>query len=170
MKKFLLFTIYNLLFTIHVSAQQLTQFLVLTQTDGTEVAKFQLSAKPVMSFSGPDLVVTCGDATLTTPMAGLITTFSDEEAPTAINSRFAVGSGSVAAGESPSPTMAFGAASVEGLRQGDTVTLYTADGKTLTSVEADSNGRASVSLSSLPKGIFILRTPTQSYKIINKGQ
>jgi hypothetical protein len=66
--------------------------------------------------------------------------------------------------------MAFGAASVEGLRQGDTVTLYTADGKTLTSVEADSNGRASVSLSSLPKGIFILRTPTQSYKIINKGQ
>jgi hypothetical protein len=44
MKKFLLFTIYNLLFTIHVSAQQLTQFLVLTQTDGTEVAKFQLSA------------------------------------------------------------------------------------------------------------------------------
>ena len=132
------------------------QYLVLTQND-REVAKFALTDAPVLTFSGSDLVVTCAGSTLSTNMAGLKTSFED----------VSLGIREIEGSDEARPSLAFGQATFEGLKPGATVAIYTLDGKTAGSTRADATGRASVSLAHLGRGVYILRTPSRSYKIKN---
>ena len=132
-----------------------TQYLVLTQQDGT-VSKFALTEMPVITFSEGQLVVTCGDQTLTTSMEGLKTSF--EEVSTGIQQV-------ERDDKTIRPVIAFGQASFEGLKAGDAITVYSIDGKTVGSTKADGDGRASIDLSGMGHGVLILRTPTHSFKI-----
>lgn len=132
-----------------------TQYLVLTQQDGT-VSKFALTELPIITFSEGQLVVTCGGQTLTTSMEGLKTSF--EDVPTSIQQ--------VERDDKPlRPAITFGLASFEGLKAGDVITVYSLDGKTLGNTKADGEGRASIDLSGMGHGVLILRTPTHSFKI-----
>ncbi len=45
---------------------------------------------------------------------------------------------------------------------------YNLNGTQISSVTADGEGRVALDLSSLPKGVYILRTPTKSFKFMNK--
>ena len=138
------------LFTIHfsllTSSAQIVQYLVLTQAGG-EVGRFALADTPVITFADGNLVVTCGEATLTVNMEGLKSSF--EDVSTAITA--------------PS----FAHSTFEGLKAGDTVTIYTLDGKKIGTAQADGEGRAGVDLSPYGRGIYILRTPRMSIKIKN---
>ena len=153
MKRLLLYFAITLAVITTASAQG--QYLVLTQGDGT-VGKFLLADQPVITFSESNLVVTCGSETLTTPMAGLKTSY--EDATTAV--------------EHPTfnerPTISFGEASFEGLKAGSNISVYAIDGRVLATTKADEEGRASIQLSGLGQGVVILRTPTRSYKITLK--
>ena len=133
--------------------------LVLTESNGT-VSKFALAEAPVVTYSGSDLVVTCSGQTLTVGLEGLTLTFGEMET-TRIET---VKDGGT---ESDRLQFSFGEASFEGLQPGALVSVYSIDGKMQTKVKADQDGRASVSLMSLPKGVYILRTPTKSFKIKN---
>ena len=52
-----------------------------------------------------------------------------------------------------------------GLKPGDPVLVYTADGKLAASLKADDSSSVSVDLNGLPSGIYIIRTPDASFKI-----
>ena len=130
------------------------QCLVLTESSGA-VSKFALTD---VTYSGSDMVVTCGDQTLTVGLEGLTLTY-DEMEVTGID---------VVKDSTADPDrlqFAFGEANFEGLQSGALVSVYSIDGKMITRVKADNEGRANISLSNLPSGVYILRTPSKSFKI-----
>ena len=135
------------------------QCLVLTESNGA-VSKFALTDAPVVTYSGSDMVVSCGDQTMTVGLEGLTLTFGEME-----TTRIETVKDGVT--ESDRLQFSFGEASFEGLTPGALVSVYSIDGKMLTKVKADQDGRASVSLMGLPKGVYILRTPTKTFKIKN---
>ena len=71
-------------------------------------------------------------------------------------------------GDDIRPTIAFGEAKFNGLKAGTRIMVYSVEGKAITTVTATTDGQATVDLRSLPKGIYILRTPAKSFKIYNK--
>lgn len=133
----------------------MAQSLVLTQRDGT-VSRFALADEPVITYSGSDLVVKCGETELTTDMADVLSCVFDNEA-TAINKLTVQPAGA-------EPQMNFANMSVEGLKAGDRVAVYTIDGKAVSSSRASADGSAAIDLSGL-RGLYIVRTPNKSFKI-----
>lgn len=132
------------------------QCLVLTQTDGT-VSKFALDDEPVITYSGGDVVVSCGQRVLRTAMDGVAScSFATEKMPAGIDDVKA-DEGTVA--------FAFGSASFDGLAPGSRIAVYTLDGKVVANTVADGHGSASISLASLGHGVYILHTPRKSYKV-----
>ncbi len=131
------------------------QLLVLTQTDGN-VSKFALSDAPVITYSGNDIVVTCGDAVLQTSMANIEAVTFGKGEPTAINEMRK---------EDVVPSFSFNTASFEGLQAGAPITIYSLDGKMMSGAKADVEGKARIDLSDLQKGVYILHTPNKSFKI-----
>lgn len=131
------------------------QLLVLTLADQS-VTKFALTDSPVVTYSGNDIVVTCGENVFQTSMADIRTvTFQDGEA-TAIEKVIA---------PEEKATYAFGSAAFEGLQAGSTVTVYTIDGKVVGTSKADADGRATADMTGLQSGIYIIRTANKSFKI-----
>lgn len=129
--------------------------MVLTQKDGT-VSQFALKDAPVVTYEGDALVVTCGEQSLATPLSGIATFTFEKVTPDGIT-QTEVGK--------PEAIIAFGNASFKGLKPNATVGVYSIDGKLLHSAKADANGDLSISLNAYTHGIYILCTPTQSYKI-----
>ena len=135
------------------------QCLVLTESNGT-VSKFALADAPVVTYSGSDMVVSCGAQTMTVGLEGLTLTFGEMETTRIETVKDVIT-------DPDRLQFSFGEASFEGLTPGALVSVYSIDGKMQTKVKADQDGRASVSLMSLPKGVYILRTPTKTFKIKN---
>lgn len=135
-------------------AQQV-ECLILTQSDGT-VTKFALADAPVITFNDGEITVTSGDNTLTTSLEGL-TAYYDEAEPTAVKA--------VKADGEARPVFSFGQARFEGMKAGSLVTVYTVGGVLVLQTAADGNGRASVDLSNLPQGVYILNASGHSYTI-----
>lgn len=133
------------------------QCLVLTEANGT-VSKFALTDAPVVTYNGGDMIVSCSDQELTVSLEGLVWTFGEMEA-TRIDE--VIGKQD----DTARPQFSFGEAKFEGLQPGSMVHVYSLDGKALSTVKADGDGRVSVSLGNLPKGVYVLRTPTRSFKI-----
>lgn len=131
--------------------------LVLTEANGT-VNKFALADAPVVTFSEGDLVVACGSQTLTVSLEGLTLTYGEME-----STRIDEVAGRADATDRP--VFSFDEARIEGLRPGAAVSVYSLDGKCIDTVKAGDDGRVSVALGHLPKGVYILRTPTRSFKI-----
>lgn len=137
------------------------QYLLLTQNDGT-VNKFALTDAPVLSFNGGQLVITCSGEELSTDMADVRDyQFVTEQVPTGIRSV------TVENGKDTS-NVSFSNAQITGLKAGARVTVYDINGKAVCSVAADAEGVARIDMANLSKGIFILRTPTKSFKIVKK--
>lgn len=129
--------------------------MVLTLTDGT-VNRFALAEAPTVTHEGENLVVTVGEEQFTTPLQG-ISNLTFEQVASAISE--------TVADNGERPVFTPGQARFEGLKAQATVAVYTIDGKMLSSVRANELGTASIDLGTLPQGLYILRTPTQSYKI-----
>ena len=64
--------------------------------------------------------------------------------------------------------VAFHNAQISGLKVGTHVTVFDINGKALNTLSADAEGKVQIDLSNLPRGIFILRTPTKSFKMVNR--
>ena len=150
-----------LLLPVQTSAEDYVdvQYLVLTQYDGT-VNKFALSDAPTLSFNGGQLVVTCSGDELSTDLADVKDyQFVTEQVPTSIPS-ISIGNGKTA------PDVSFRNAQVSGLKAGARLTVYDINGKVISTLSADAEGVARVDMANLSKGVYILRTPTKSFKVI----
>ncbi len=138
--------------------------LVLTETNGTKT-EFALESSPVITIEGNDLVITCEGKKLSTALTGVQDyRFIEKKVTTSISS---VPSNDPK-NASVSPQFSFSNAEVSGLKAGARVAIYNLNGTQISSVTADGEGRVALDFSSLPKGVYILRTPTKSFKFMNK--
>jgi len=128
--------------------------LVITQKDGSETV-FLLSSHPVITFSGKDMVITSNNTTITIPMASVVN-YATNEDPASISPLSA-----------DLPEYRNGSIVFSGLVRGAEVRVYRVDGSLVSSQQADSSGHATVSIATLPKGVYIVRTPNSSMKISN---
>ena len=138
--------------------------LVLTETNGTKT-EFALESFPVITIEDNNLVITCKDQKLTTALTGV-------QDYRFIEKKVTAGISSVPSNDpknaSVSPQFSFNNAEVSGLKAGARVAIYNLNGTQISSVTADGEGRVALDFSSLPKGVYILRTPTKSFKFMNK--
>jgi len=136
----------------------------LTETNGT-TTEFALESFPVITIEGNNLVITCKDQKLTTALTGV-------QDYRFIEKKVTAGISSVPSNDpknaSVSPQFSFSNAEVSGLKAGAKVAIYNLNGTQISSVTADGEGRVALDFSSLPKGVYILRTPTKSFKFMNK--
>ena len=138
--------------------------LVLTETNGT-TTEFALESFPVITIEGNNLVITHNGNQLTTALTGVQDYhFIEKTVTTSISS---VPSNDPK-NESNTPQFSFSNAEVSGLKAGAKVAIYNLNGTQISSVTADGEGRVALDFSSLPKGVYILRTPTKSFKFMNK--
>lgn len=144
--------------------EKIITYLVLTETNGTKT-EFALESYPVVTIEANELVITCKDQKLTTALTGVQDYHFIEKKVTA-------GISSVPSNDpknaSVSPQFSFSNAEVSGLKAGAKVAIYNLNGTQISSITADGEGRVALDFSSLPKGVYILRTPTKSFKFMNK--
>ena len=138
--------------------------LVLTETNGT-TTEFALESFPVITIEGNNLVITHNGNQLTTALTGVQDYhFIEKTVTTSISS---VPSNDPK-NTSNTPQFSFSNTEVSGLKAGARVAIYNLNGTQISSVTADGEGRVALDFSSLPKGVYILRTPTKSFKFMNK--
>nr|WP_315090485.1 T9SS type A sorting domain-containing protein [uncultured Prevotella sp.] len=138
--------------------------LVLTETNGT-TTEFALESFPVITIEDNNLVITHNGNQLTTALTGVQDYhFIEKKVTTSISS---VPSNDPK-NASNTPQFSFSNAEVSGLKAGARVAIYNLNGTQISSVTADGEGRVAIDFSSLPKGVYILRTPTKSFKFMNK--
>ena len=144
--------------------EKIITYLVLTETNGTKT-EFALNSYPVITIESNDLVITCEGKKVSTALTGVQNYhFIEKKVPTAISNIPA----NDPKGETYTPRFSFSNAEVSGLKAGARVAIYNLNGTQISSVTADGEGRVTLDLSSLPKGVYILRTPTKSFKFMNK--
>ena len=132
------------------------QYLVLTQSDGS-TAEFALADNPVITLEDGNLVVTCGERQISTSLEGTSYAFSD----TSTDIR------EVQNDSQPQSEIAFGQVAFSGLKAGNRIVVYTIDGRQMTSVAASADGRATIDLSALPRGIYVVKAPGKTIKVKN---
>ena len=66
------------------------------------------------------------------------------------------------------PTFTPDDATFSGLKAGTRILVFTTNGQLVTTIQAAEDGTAKVNLSHLPRGIYILRAPGKSFKILNR--
>ncbi len=135
------------------------QYLVIQQDDGTE-SRFALKEYPEITFNGDALVVESAERNLEIAIVDVLSYSFEtvqESLPTAIE-----------AVRQDAPAISFTGAEFRGLASGAAVTAWSLNGQMLTTIKATADGIAKIDLTSLPKGVIILRTPGKTIKIINK--
>lgn len=138
--------------------------LVLTETNGT-TTEFALESFPVITIEDNNLVISHNGNQLTTALTGVQDYHFIEKKVTADISSVPSNDQKNA---SNTPQFSFSNAEVSGLKAGARVAIYNLNGTQISSVTADGEGRVALDFSSLPKGVYILRTPTKSFKFMNK--
>lgn len=128
--------------------------IVIKQKSGNETV-VQLAFNPVITFSSEDMVVTSDLTTISMLLA-------DIDYYTVTN-----GTNSVSPLKEM-PLFANGHVCFSRLPQGSEARVYTVDGRLVHRQTADASGRVDISLSNLPKGTYVISTPSNNMKIINK--
>ena len=128
--------------------------IVIKQKSGSETI-LELSTNPVITFSGEDMVVTSSLTTITFPLAD-VEYYKVYDETTGIRPL------------TDAPQFSNGRVSFSNLVRGAEVRVFTTDGRLVSRHAADASGRADVRLDTLSKGMYIVSTPNQTIKIINK--
>lgn len=138
-----------LCFSATVSAESIT----IKQKGGNETV-LDLASHPVITFSGYDMVVTNDFTTISFPL-GDIDCYVVDNASSGIRDL------------PDTPTYRDGHLILHGMKQGSAVQIYTIDGKMVNRMVADGSDYLDIHLGGLPKGTFIIRTPSTSIKVVN---
>lgn len=154
--------------SLQISAQttedETVNYLLVTDKGGTETA-FALDYQPVIKLADGSLTVNISAETKLTVALDDVLNYkfvAKKDIPTAIKQvidKAVRGNMSVHGG----------VAYFTELKGNARVSVYTVDGKQLTSVTADGNGNATIDLNTLGNGkVYILRMPNAGYKISKK--
>jgi hypothetical protein len=139
---------------------------VLVIVSGSDSVAFALTDAPVITYEGNNLVVKSLGDSLVADLAGVRYFF--EERSIADNTTTAINNVTLPGIGKEKPQMGFADGMVSGLRAGDVVRVYRINGTLVKTVKADTQGHAALELSQLPNGVYIIKTPNNSIKIINR--
>lgn len=129
---------------------------LIIETKSGQKVNYSLSTRPVVTFEGTDLVLTGTGVKVLYPVADVKEiTFGTH--PTGVSN---VKSSDITFFVSGSEITA------KGLQKSDKLELYTVDGKVLTTKAVSAEGEATVDISSLNGGIYVVKAGEKSYKIL----
>ena len=141
------------------SAQAADKLLVVETTDGGKIY-FALSESPELTFSGQTMLITTTTRSQDFEIADVAQYYFSGET---------TGTKALKANELRISQSGDGQVTIEGLHPSSVVRLYSLDGKEQpASVTYADGGKATVSLSSLPKGTYIISANKQQTIKINK--
>ncbi|MBR2203547.1 MAG: hypothetical protein IJ914_05090 [Prevotella sp.] len=152
-----LFAVLALLLGVSMGARaDVVKYLVLSTTDGQQV--IALADNPVMTVSGGVLKVSVGGVEkVSTSLANVREyTFQDQRA-TAISEILADGY-----------NLSEGHVFMSNVKAGETITVYGADSRRVSAQRVAADGRVDIDLTTLPKGVYIIKSPTTSIKVLNE--
>lgn len=120
---------------------------------------FLFTEEPVVTFSDDKLVVASDATTIEYPLSEAVT-FTIQGTATGITTATTVSNA----------TFRLTADWVEagGLQPGEDMALYSLNGERLSKTSSDHQGRAQLSMATLPKGIYIIKTNHKAFKFIKK--
>ena len=143
-------------------AQTTASCVVVEQTNGDK-AEYLLTTEPYITYVGNDVTITNTEVTVVLDAADVEKVYLSE---TNLNGATAIQD--VKASESVLVDLTDGNLSVNGLETGSPVALYSVDGRQLYAGTASAAGTLSLPLGTLPGGMIIVKTTTQTFKIIKK--
>lgn len=132
--------------------------IAIHQKDGT-VAMFSFAEKPVVTYSGNDLVLTTTKTSVSYPIYMLQKIDFDVDWDEATDIAEVD-----AAAESEQFRFSGNAISISGCEPGTQVGLYTVGGLKAGQQTVGSDGRAVISLQTLDKGIYVVKTKRVTFK------
>ena len=153
-QKFLFMLLAMLMMAVGTKAAE-AQYVVFDLKDAQVVIALQ--DRPVINCQNGELKVTVGGETKVTAPLGDVVKYSFTDTPSGI--------GNV---NDEQTHMELGHVYVAHAPKGATVRVFTIDGKQVTAQRIGDDGSADIDLSPLGKGLFIVKTPHSSIKIINK--
>lgn len=152
-----LFTL--LLLWLTASGAWAQNVIVVCQKDGT-VAKFAFTEKPVVTYSGDELVMTTNKTSVQYPMNRLLKIYFDvAEVPDGID---------VEVTQPEDVQFAFrdGGLVVSGGKAGAVVNLYRLNGVAAGQFRLDDNGCVTISTDHLSRGVYIMKAEQVSFKFL----
>ena len=124
--------------------------VVVNMTDGTKTV-FRLADEPVITYSENNLVLKTATKEASVPITSITSvTLEEDYTPTKIES------------------VRTDRVLFQQLSSGTEVRVYTVDGKSVCTLNADSDGGAALDFSRLPKGLLIIKTPETTIKVNNR--
>lgn len=128
--------------------------IIIKQKSG-DVTRLELSTHPTLTFSWGYMVVSSDVISFSIPL-------NDIDCYTVSNETTGIPA------VTTKPQFSRGHVMFSGLSKGAPVNVYSIDGKSVDKQMADDSGVADVSLENLPKGSYIISTPNNKIKVINK--
>lgn len=152
-----LFAVLALLLGVSMGVRaDVVKYLVLNTSDGQQV--IALADNPVMTISGDVLKVTVGGVEkVSTSLANVKNYSFQEQRATAISEILADGY-----------NLSQGHVFMNNVKAGETITVYSADSRRVSAQRAAADGRVDIDLTTLPKGVYIVKTPNTSIKVLNE--
>lgn len=127
--------------------------ITIKQKSGNETI-LELSTNPVITFSDENMVVTNDFTTITFPLDDI--------------DGYIVGNSTEIQEVSNTPHYYNGHIVFNGIKKGVSASVYSFDGKFISKFSADSSGILDINIGSFPKGAYIISTPNNIIKVINK--
>ena len=126
---------------------------------------FTFAEKPVVAFSDENLAVSVGgEQRVSYAYADVQRVFVEDDVVSAV--------GNVVANDKSQHaifSLSANTLSVTGLAASDQLSIYAADGKLVLTAQANAEGSATISLSALQQGVYVVRTQSGiSYKLFKK--
>ena len=156
MKKLkLLFTLLVLLVTTSASAEGM-KYVVFDLRDGTQTV-IALQDKPIITCQSGELKVTVAGEEKVSASLGDVAKYYFSDTPSGIFEM-----------TEEKPRIEMGHLYVTRAKAGESVRVYTSDGRMVGSYRISADGNADIDLTTLGKGLYIVKTANASIKILNK--
>lgn len=141
-------------------AEPIIQDAVAVYRTNGEVEYFTFDGRPTITYQGDNLIMVCGNQHVQYTLKGL--------EKIAFTTTEVTGIGDLQGVEGVTFNFHDDQIAIANAKAGDTVRLYDTTGRMVDSSIVDSDGRLTLSLSALTKGIYIVKMGTTSYKILRK--
>ena len=150
-----LFTLLVLMLTASASAEGM-QYVVFDLRDGTQTV-IALQDKPVITCQGGELKVTVAGEEKVSASLGDVAKYYFSDTPLSIFEM-----------ADEKPRIEMGHLYVTRAKAGESVRVYTTDGRMVGSYRISADGNADIDLTTLGKGLYIVKTAKASIKILNQ--
>ena len=150
-----LFTLLVLMLTASASAEGM-QYVVFDLRDGTQTV-IALQDKPVITCQGGELKVNVAGEEKVSVSLGDVAKYYFSDTPLSIFEM-----------ADEKPRIEMGHLYVTRAKAGESVRVYTTDGRMVGSYRISADGNADIDLTTLGKGLYIVKTAKASIKILNK--